>query len=61
MDKNNKLDEEMLKDVSGGKILPGGNTNTKLSECKRCNRETLFILGTGGRAVCSECGEEKLM
>ena len=44
--------------VPGGIV---GNAPTKSSLCPNCNTETTFILGSGGRAVCKDCGFEKLM
>ena len=55
----NKINEEMLRDVSGGK-----NTNSipkKNAYCPGCKKESTFRLGSGGRAVCEECGEEILL
>ena len=45
------------------KIGGGINTNvpTRRSECPRCDKETVFYLYTGGRAICSDCGYEKMM
>ncbi|MCR5356201.1 MAG: hypothetical protein K6E63_02235 [Lachnospiraceae bacterium] len=42
--------------LSGNNIITG--QDTKLYYCPVCKKETEFDLFSGGRAICSECGEQ---
>ncbi len=56
-----KIDDDNLGAVSGGVQTVKTKSDEKRSFCARCEKETMFKLGTGGRAICEECGNEKLM
>ena len=65
MDINKKIDDSNLDNVNGGinntNGTAGSNAPTKVSYCPYCKADTVFYLGSGGRAVCKECENEKFM
>lgn len=56
-----KLDLNSLESVTGGKKNVVASIKTKKAHCPTCDRETEFVLGTGGRAVCRECNNQIMM
>ncbi|MCR4990707.1 MAG: hypothetical protein K6A38_07590 [Lachnospiraceae bacterium] len=63
-----KLKDDELNKVSGGAGTPVNKTGsavdpanclgTKVMKCDKCDADRKFYLFTGGRCVCSECGNE---
>ena len=57
-----KLEDGALSGVNGGVVIQKKGTgnavpgDTKKKECPVCDKETVFRLFTGGRAVCTICG-----
>ena len=43
-----------------GNTTPGG-VQQKKHFCTKCDKDTMFNLYTGGRAICSECGDQIFM
>lgn len=56
--KDKALGDKELEQVNGGTETI---VKTRLSKCPGCDKETLFMLYTGGRAICKDCGYEKLL
>ena len=56
--KDQKIEEAALEDVTGGQ---DSQLSTRKSDCPSCEKETIFILYTGGRAICKECGYQKFL
>lgn len=54
-----KLEDEALSGVNGGVAIPGSEEQEQFiyRDCPKCNtKRSKFKLGTGGRAVCTNCG-----
>lgn len=55
-----RLSDDVLYNVSGGKD-DTQVIDEKQSNCPICNKERMFKLYSGGRAICKKCGYEKFM
>ena len=53
-----KIKDEELEQINGGTDTI---IQTRRSKCPRCDAETIFNLYTGGRAICQDCGYEKML
>ncbi len=53
-----KIDETELKNVTGGVEQ---DVNKKKYWCPNCKTYRFFVQGSGGRAYCTECEQEKMM
>ena len=59
-----KLEDEALSGVNGGVVIQkranaNAGDDTKLLDCPACDKQTVFKLYTGGRAICTICGYQK--
>ena len=46
--------------VKAAKMAPADNSRTIEAFCPECGKNTLFYLGSGAQAKCSECGYVRL-
>ena len=59
MDNSKKIDQDILENVTGG--TESNVISRKKSFCPRCDKDTIFNLYMGGRAICTECNHQKFM
>jgi hypothetical protein len=61
MTENNRIDDELLENVSGGTGNPSQNEQEsevhKLAWCSRCKTKVPYKEFSGGRYVCQFCGQ----
>ena len=60
--KSMELNDMELENVNGGaKKYEPTPLGTKKAKCPDCNKERVFNLYSGGRAVCQKCGYQTMM